>query len=241
MAKDDDAIRFSVGSADGPRSAIWRVWIDAGGSVYIAERYTAGRLKASLHPQGRWRIAFKNPDEAQRLMGKGPDADRAFEKFGPSRELTPGVRRVYTVLIPWLSVTQPLHGRVTEGIVHWFPQLPLHYVEEVTLFLLEPGAGVNLRAKGVSGSVVWHRMLPNGSELFVVNLRRAATSAESAAWTKAQHDLSRTEEVRKGASPDADMRADLIGECPEDGSRFVVDLLIPPPPKDTDGGGCGDA
>jgi hypothetical protein len=51
--------RFGVGSADGPRSAVWRLWTGKGTSdVYVAARTLGGNLKVSLHESGVWRYAF---------------------------------------------------------------------------------------------------------------------------------------------------------------------------------------
>jgi hypothetical protein len=222
MGKKKNAIRFAVGTSSGPRSAIWRVWTEPDNSIYIAERYTAGRLKASLHPRGSWRIAFGTPEEAQRLTGT--DADRAFDKFGPSQELATGVRRVFTVLIPWLSVAQPRHGKTTKGAVHWLPPLGDSQVEEVIMFLTGPNIAISTEGAKVVGQLG----LRNGSTVWVVNHRRVATSEEGDAWTRARAELSETEQARRGATPDADMRANLMGKH-GDGSRVFVDLLLQPP------------
>ena len=230
MARDQNRVRIAVGTPDGPRSGIWRVWVEPDGSIYIAERYTAGRLKASLHPSGSWRIAFTDPAEGQRLMGGAPSTDRAFDKFRPSREMGPGVRRAFTVVIPWLSVTQPRHGKVTEGEVHWLPALPANHLEEVVIFLTDAAATALISTwpgeRSMGTKLVGRFDKQDDSTVWVVNLRRAATPEEVATWTKAQGELSQKEEARKGATPDADMRADLIGKRDDDDSRFFVDLLL---------------
>lgn len=230
MAREENTIRFAVGTADGPRSSIWRVWVESDGSIYVGERYTAGRLKASLHPSGSWRIAFTDSSEAQRLMGGADDTDRAFDKFGPSREMALGVRRAFTVVIPWLSVTQPRHGKVTEGEVHWLPALPVNHLEEVIVFLTDSAATARIAtwpgASNMGAKFLGRLGIQNGSTVWVVSWRRAALPEEIAKWTKAQVELSQKEEARKGARPDADMRADLIGTRNDDDSRFFVDLLL---------------
>jgi hypothetical protein len=43
------AIRWAVGSIDGPRGATWRLWGNKKGDVYVAARSIAGQAKASFH------------------------------------------------------------------------------------------------------------------------------------------------------------------------------------------------
>jgi hypothetical protein len=140
----------------------------------------------------------------------------------------PGARRAFTVVIPWLSVTQPRHGKVTEGAVHWFPVLPEHQVEEVIIFLTDATATALVSTwpgeRGSGTKLVGRLELRNGSTVWVVNLRRAANPVEVATWTKAQVELSNTERSRQAATPD--MRADLIGRREDDDSRYFVDLLL---------------
>ena len=79
---EENRVRFAVGS-DQRHSGSWRAWGHAG-SCYISAR-TAGRdIKISLHPSGKFRLAF---DEKQlpRLEERGiklPDGqDRALAKW----------------------------------------------------------------------------------------------------------------------------------------------------------------
>jgi hypothetical protein len=44
--------RFAVGSRDGPRSTIWKVWVQ-GDEAYIASRMFGSDMKVSLHSTGR--------------------------------------------------------------------------------------------------------------------------------------------------------------------------------------------
>lgn len=54
MAKKDvSVIRFGVGSREGPKSGVWRIWVGKGKSdVYVAVRSYAGIFKVSLHESG---------------------------------------------------------------------------------------------------------------------------------------------------------------------------------------------
>jgi hypothetical protein len=53
-SKGGPAIRTCVGSPDGPKSGVWRIWVGKGKSdVYVAVRSYTGILKVSLHESGR--------------------------------------------------------------------------------------------------------------------------------------------------------------------------------------------
>src|SRR5882724_6402986 len=118
MTSRRNVIRFAVGSPDGPRSSIWRVWTERDGSTYVSVRKIAGSFKASLHPHG-WRIAFADVSEARRLALGTPPTDRAIDKFLPSAKLAPGVCRGFVVLIPSLGVSAPRDGEVANGDIRW--------------------------------------------------------------------------------------------------------------------------
>ncbi len=53
------AVRFGVGSRDGPKSGVWRRWTPARKSdVYIAIRSYTGIMKVSLHESGECFVAL---------------------------------------------------------------------------------------------------------------------------------------------------------------------------------------
>jgi hypothetical protein len=88
--------RFAVGSAEGPRSAVWYLWTGKGTSdVYIAARALIGNLKVSLHESGVWRIAFT--EEHKEGQASTHDKDRVIERWnrpysGVTTQEEPNVR-----------------------------------------------------------------------------------------------------------------------------------------------------
>ena len=51
-------LRFAVGSDGGPRSAVWRIWGNKKGDIYVASRSLGGVLKTSLHRDRRCNTGF---------------------------------------------------------------------------------------------------------------------------------------------------------------------------------------
>jgi len=85
MSKDmgNTSIRLGVGSREGAKSGVWRIWAGKGKSdVYLAVRSYAGIFKVSLHESGRCSVAFtsqfaeRNPSA---LAGRG--GSRYFDKW----------------------------------------------------------------------------------------------------------------------------------------------------------------
>jgi hypothetical protein len=84
MAKKDDwAIRVGVGSREGPKSGVWRVWAGKGKSdVYVAVRSYAGIFKVSLHESGDCYVGLTTQfaeDNPSALTGR--DGSRHFDKW----------------------------------------------------------------------------------------------------------------------------------------------------------------
>jgi hypothetical protein len=84
MAKKDvSVIRIAVGSREGPKSGVWRIWAGKGKSdVYVAVRSYTGIFKVSLHESGECfvglatQFAERNPSA---LAGRG--GSRRFDTW----------------------------------------------------------------------------------------------------------------------------------------------------------------
>ena len=108
MPAQRQIVRFAVGSADGPRSRTWRLWVPKRKSdVYVSSRRIANSVKVSLHEPGPARFAltsefvrdsaFEAPD--------GEDARLAKEWERPRSSLPDQpVVRPLSLLVPWDEV-----------------------------------------------------------------------------------------------------------------------------------------
>jgi hypothetical protein len=51
-------LRWAIGSSDGARSSVWRLWGTHMGDIYAAVRSLSGIIKASFHRDGRCQLGF---------------------------------------------------------------------------------------------------------------------------------------------------------------------------------------
>lgn len=97
MGAKDHALRFGVGSTEGPHSMVWRVWV-ASDEVYVAPRVFADVAKVSLHSSGRWRSGFSEDHIQRSGMYMSPRADRAILKWHRPPETAPGWIKAVVIL-----------------------------------------------------------------------------------------------------------------------------------------------
>jgi len=130
ISSSELTVRFGVGSPQGPKSGIWRVWTRRRSSdVYLAVRAMAGILKVSLHGSGACKrsltaeFARKQPETVEQLSGSrhmdewqrpthtGSQITVAFRLSFPDSEL-----RAYSSeygddpTIRWLDPPDPGHS-----------------------------------------------------------------------------------------------------------------------------------
>jgi hypothetical protein len=101
-SKDDSVIRLGVGSREGAKSGVWRIWAGKGKSdVYLAVRSYAGIFKVSLHESGRCSVAFtsqfaeRNPSA---LAGRG--GSRYFDKWRRKTHSGSGLSIPFRLVFP---------------------------------------------------------------------------------------------------------------------------------------------
>jgi len=217
------ALRFAVGTPDGPRSSTWRVWVGDDGSAFVSTRTLGGNLRVSLHASGRWRIAFADPSTPPRIGG--PAGHRAFDTFRPGPEIKPGVRHGVMVVIPWLAVGLPPGATPDARGIYWLPPPAEGQVTCVPVFLTAPDTVVD--------GAVASRTGRRGSGVALKYATRAARPEEVAQWTGLDAPLTASEgDETAGTAADADT-ADIkegfvVGTMP-DGTRWLLDLRIPRP------------
>lgn len=64
-------LRWAIGSREGPRSSVWRLWGNKKGDIYVAVRELGGIIKASFHRDGKCHVGFTSEfaDEAKKRFG----------------------------------------------------------------------------------------------------------------------------------------------------------------------------
>lgn len=105
-------LRWAVGSANGPRSSIWKVKAhsrakDGQHNVYVGTKEQMHAVKLSLHEPSIWQIGCDRNYSTKRW----PNEIRApFQTFVPAPELALGWKHATVILIPTSSLTDRLSG-----------------------------------------------------------------------------------------------------------------------------------
>jgi hypothetical protein len=126
--REELVARFGVGTTEGPRSAVWRLWVGKGTSdVYIAARAHGGDYKVSLHESGVWRFAFT--DVYRRRRSSSGAEDRVIERWNRPPPIE-GITPAFMIVVPSGEVGLPRHPLTTEKAkkytkgVTWVPPAP---------------------------------------------------------------------------------------------------------------------
>jgi hypothetical protein len=111
-------LRFAVGSATGPRSRTWRLWVDKRKSdVYISGRTLGNSVKVSLHEPGPSRFALTT-EWVRRTDFQAPEGrDRrlAVEWERPRPRPPRQIARPFSIIVPYdevLDRAMPETGQV---------------------------------------------------------------------------------------------------------------------------------
>ena len=221
MANKDGALRFAVGSADGPRSDVWRVWAGTDGSVYIAQRSLAGQFKVSLHPSGDWRVAFTRLEDAQRLANL-PKGERVFHRLTPAPG-HPGTRRGFTILIPWFSAF--VRQQPELGPICWLP-VPDGYAAEVQIILIDRNVPIDWSTTEQQDTLMARLTLETGGAIAVACFIRPVLKHELIGWATLQERVTQTENVKTFMAGGTDLTVIFGGEIPPDNSGWFVELPL---------------
>jgi hypothetical protein len=230
-------VRWSVGTPEGPRSTIWRVWVN-GSDAYIAARPAAGSIKVSLHASGIWRSAFTE----KHMKGPKPlvptDRDRVVDRWRRPPEFAPGWTRGFSILIP-ASEVQPSPAVVENPTeVVWFDPPPAGRMMVFDVLIAAPGAtGSEGRGYATAAGfetatqVVTVLDLANGERLWIVaheeELSREQTETFEELRARILSIGAEAMAREAAANSDHDFRAFGAGEL-GDGTRFYVDLTLRP-------------
>lgn len=180
MADHDQVLRFAVGSAAGPRSRTWRLWVPKGKSdVYVSSRRLGNSVKVSLHEPGPSRFAltreFIRAGTYQATEGRDPRLAIEWERPRPKPPRQ--VARPFAIIVPWDEV---LEREVEEtGDVVWTPPPPVGRCVHFDLVYTPAGVTVTGHpgARSMGTELVGKVELENGEQVFVTSLVREMGAA----------------------------------------------------------------
>jgi hypothetical protein len=111
-------LRFAVGTAGGPRSRTWRLWVPRGKSdVYVSSRRIANSVKVSLHEPGPSRFALTSEFVREQEFVAPEGYDRRLAKEWNRPRTSPGrVVRPFAIVVPWDEVVDR-EDRDTDGVL----------------------------------------------------------------------------------------------------------------------------
>lgn len=167
-------VRFAVGTLDGPRSNVWRLWTQ-NDEVYVSARGIESDFKASLHSSGRWRVGFTQK-VAKRQPDLGfPGGDRALLKWRRPFEEVPGWTNALVIIVPASEVVEPRSPRTEPSLARkdivWVPRASDGYATWFCVFFTAPWKTAEFEAlpgdeREVPG-LIWRFLLPNGETVWV--------------------------------------------------------------------------
>jgi hypothetical protein len=173
-------LRFAVGSASGPRSRSWRLWVPKRKSdVYISGRSLGDSVKVSLHEPGPSRFALTA--EWVRRTGfqapEGKDRRLAVEWERPRPRPPRQIARAFSIIVPWDEVLD--RGMPESGHVAWVPPPPEGTCIHFDVIYTPAGAVITGHpgARSMGTGLIGEVRLENGERVFVTWLVRAMDEA----------------------------------------------------------------
>jgi hypothetical protein len=227
-------LRFAVGEPAGPRSSVWRVWMnDRRDDVYIAARSLASDLKVSLHPNF-WYFGFTRKHAERGSSVVPPGADRKMHVWERPGEFGAGWTRAFAIVVPASEVIEaPTPYAGSEAV--WFPKPADGEAIHFTVLLSKPGAARGRRgypnADGFDDSTEFLTRLDmtTGEQLWVVAHVAPMTDedTERLERTRASFEEHRRQELvnRAKKSPSFSPRA-LVFADSSDGVGYFFDVAL---------------
>jgi hypothetical protein len=121
-----NAIRWAIGSVDGPRGSMWRLWGNKKGDFYLSARTMGGILKTSFHKDGNCHSGFTSEYAAKAGIKK-----RHMDRWTVVDEPP---FRVLQVLMPASDLRTFDVGRLPDH-ARWLAVPPADHLAVVTIFV----------------------------------------------------------------------------------------------------------
>jgi len=232
-----NGVRFAVGTPDGPRGSVWRVWTYRS-DVYIAARSAASDQKVSLHASGVWRSAFTeaHAQKENSLVGEGDD--RVLDRWNRPAEFAPGWTRAFMVVVPAREVV-PCDVPAKSDEIVWIEPLPDGWATIFTVLFAAPGASgsdgrgfATAEGREHHTEIVATLPLENGETVWVLAHAEEMTEAMDADVERVRAfvmEKAAAAMAKADADPDPhDFRAFGSGYG-DDEVRFILDVALPKP------------
>jgi hypothetical protein len=171
MAKSKLIMRFSIGTEDGLRAGIWRVWtVHKKSDIYIAVRTIAGLYKVSLHETGQCNASMTSqavladPSLLQK-QGGNRHLDR-WQRPPPMKDLLSIPLRLR---FPASELRPGVDHLPNDKAINWLPTPPEgHALDVLCIFTGSEFSGTR-PWKGDETSLLASRRLPNGETFWLIS------------------------------------------------------------------------
>jgi hypothetical protein len=221
----EKAIRFGVSDGLGKRAATWKCWTQTGSGkhdFYLTCRSVGGALKASLHQSGSWHIAFLRKFVKENVE-KPLDSqfDPYIARWPRPGETAPGLTLAFRIVVPWSSVTVPIHDSLPASMI-WIRQPPVGKAVEIAILIAgKTTCSVDWPGRdSMKTELVGSLALDNGDILWIVH---HVVDVPNFGSFSGRRTL-----FKQGAGippADPDLRVILFGQS-QDGSAFMVDAVF---------------
>jgi len=218
-----EGFRFAVGSVDGPKSTIYRIWTQKNKpDLFLAGIPTAGVMKVSFHESGQWQHSFLSQVAMEYVS---TNAERHVDKWQRPAPLTPGWTQCYCITVPR---TELRYTNVDVADVRWAGDPGHGYWITLHIVLRDPEITSTLAWD--DGLLLGNLLLANGGSATVLAQRFRPKQELAQKIAKYRDFLLGSEEIQ---SQMRGMDAPVVGlyGASEAGVRGVTELSmgIPPP------------
>lgn len=209
-------IRFAVGRRAGPRSTIWKCWIQ-GDEVYLTSRMFGSDSKVSLHSSGECQWSCTSSWVLRQAVPR--NADRHIVKWQVEYPSTSQALLVFRVGVP-ASELRPLPPPTDKKKVLWVGNVPAEATVQFLFFVTMPVAD----APEVSSLPERHHLismhLASGRWLVIF----AEITSLNAADVRAARDHVVQQVREAGEEVHPEYRFALFGHSNENGSRSLLEV-----------------